>query len=259
MKTLRKAQKLIKGIGAKPGTQIIFKDISDAYFANQNFEKAYQYQLEYSSFRDVIFNHEKSTALLELTTKYESEFAAEKQKIQIEKLENEKAVNTKIRSILLALVGLGVLLVVVLFTSYRRKRRDNKLLLYKNEEIIRQKSEIDAKNVELEDKNDSLDELNQKLVKEMAERESIEQSSFARDRFLATMSHEMRTPMNIIIGLTHLLLNEKPRKDQIEHLRTLQFSANNLVVFINDILDFSKIEAGKLTLENREFNPKKNF
>jgi tetratricopeptide (TPR) repeat protein len=256
---LEKSSGLVEEIGPEPGTQTIFKDISDAYYSIQNFEKAFQYQLEYSKYRDVIFNNEKSTALLELTTKYESEFAAEKQKAQIETLENEKVVNSKIRSFLMALVGLAVLLVVVLFTSFRRKQRDNKLLLNKNEEINRQKSEIDTKNVELKEKNDNLDDLNQKLVKEMAERESIEQSSFARDRFLATMSHEMRTPMNIIIGLTHLLLNENPKKDQIEHLRTLQFSANNLVVFINDILDFSKIEAGKLTLENREFNPKKTF
>ena len=256
---LEKSANLVRKIGPKPGAQTIFKEISDAYAANQNYEKAYQYNLEYSKFRDVIFNNEKSTALLELTTKYESEFAAEKQKRQIETLENEKSFNSKIRSFLLALVGLGVMLVIVLFNSYRRKQKDNKLLLTKNEEIYKQKSEIDAKNVQLEEKNDSLDELNQKLVKEMAERESIEQSSFARDRFLATMSHEMRTPMNIIIGLTHLLLNEKPRKDQIEHLRTLQFSANNLVVFINDILDFSKIEAGKLTLDNIEFNPKQTF
>lgn len=250
---------LIKKIGPEPGTQNILKNISDAYLSIKNFEKAFQYQLDYSNYRDVIFNNEKSTALLELTTKYESEFAAEEQKRQIQSLENEKAVNTKIRSFLMALVGLGLLLIVVLFLSYRRKQKDNQLLLIKNAEIIRQKSEIDAKNNELHDKNINLDQLNQKLVEEMAERESIEQSSFARDRFLATMSHEMRTPMNIIIGLTHLLLNEKPRKDQIEHLRTLQFSANNLVVFINDILDFSKIEAGKLTLENREFNPKETF
>jgi len=101
--------------------------------------------------------------------------------------------------------------------------------------------------------------LNGKLVDEMAERESIEKSSFARDRFLATMSHEMKTPMNIITGLTHLLLDEKPREDQVKHLRTLQFSANNLVVYINDILDFSKIEAGRITLDSREFSLKDRF
>jgi len=256
---LEKSGSLINELGPEPGTPIILKGISDAYQSVNNFKKAFRYQLEYSNYRDIIFNNEKSTALLELTTKYESEFAAEKQKRQIESLENENLVNTKIRYFLLALVGLGLLFVIVLFFSYKSKQRDNKLLLNQNEEINRQKSEIDTKNVELNGKNEILDELNQKLVLEMAERESIEQSSFARDRFIATMSHEMRTPMNIIIGLTHLLLNEDPKEDQVDHLRTLQFSANNLVVFINDILDFSKIEAGKLTLENREFNPKKTF
>jgi signal transduction histidine kinase/BarA-like signal transduction histidine kinase len=250
---------LIKAIGPEPGTQNILKSISEAYISIENFEQALRYQLDYANYRDEIFNHEKSTALLELTTKYESEFAAEEQKRQIETLENEKAFSSKIRSFLLAMIGLGVLFVIVLFFSYKRKQKDNLLLMQKNEEINSQKMEIDAKNAQLNEKNDNLDDLNQKLLKEMADRESIEQSSFARDRFLATMSHEMRTPMNIIIGLTHMLLSENPRKDQIEHLRSLQFSANNLVVFINDILDFSKIEAGKLTLENREFNPKETF
>ena len=159
----------------------------------------------------------------------------------------------------MALVGLGCLLVGVLFFSWKRSQSANEALTEKNLEIRSQKAEIDEKNMELEGKNDSLDMLNQKLVEEIAERENIEQSSFARDRFLATMSHEMRTPMNIIIGLAHLLIEEEPRPDQVEHLRTLQFSANNLVVFINDVLDFSKIEAGKLNLDTRVFNPKSTF
>ncbi|RMF29093.1 MAG: response regulator, partial [Bacteroidetes bacterium] len=100
-----------------------------------------------------------------------------------------------------------------------------------------------------------LDELNRRLVNEIADREAIEKSSFARDNFLAAMSHEMRTPINALAATTHLLLEENPRPDQIEHLRTLQFAANNLVVFINDILDFSKIEAGKLELDWRPFSP----
>ena len=62
-----------------------------------------------------------------------------------------------------------------------------------------------------------------------------------------------------ITGLTHLLLEENPRPEQIEHLRTLQFSANNLVVFINDVLDYSKIEAGRITLEKRDFSIKYTF
>ena len=254
VKYLEKSVELLRQIGAEPGTQNIYQNISLAYQDLGDFKNAYKYQMAYANNKEIIFNKEKSTALLELTTKYDSQFAAEKQKQKIADLEKEQAFSTRMRYFLMALVGLGLLLMGVLYNSYRLKKRDNNLLRAKNEEIESQKVEIHAKNAELNEKNESLDVLNQMLVKEMADRESIEQSSFARERFLATMSHEMRTPMNIIIGLTHLLLSENPREDQIDHLRTLQFSANNLVVFINDVLDFSKIEAGKLTLESREFN-----
>jgi len=254
-KNLKESIQLLKVEGQSPKTQAIYRDIAAAYQDIGLFEQAYDMHVAYAESRDVFFNSEKDKALLELTTKYESEFEAEKSQATIATLEKEQAYSTKMNTFLYALLGLGALLMFVLFSSYRRKKRDNDLLLNKNEEISRQGEEIKSKNLLLKNTNDSLDNLNHKLVNEMAERESIEQSSFARDRFLATMSHEMRTPMNIIIGLTHLLLEEEPRQDQIEHLRTLQFSANNLVVFINDVLDFSKIEAGKLTLESREFSP----
>ena len=247
----------LKKIKVRPGVQHIYKAVALAYEDLGDFKAAYNSHITYAKMRDLLYNEEKSKALLELTTKYESEFAAEQQQQQIEKLELQQASAKKFRYVLLAIIGLIGLLLLNVYNNYKRKKKDNELLLAKNEEIHRQKDEIDNQNLKLEEKNASLDILNQKLVHEMAERESIEKSSFARDRFLATMSHEMRTPMNIIIGLTHLLLEEKPRENQVEHLRTLQFSANNLLVFINDILDFSKIEAGKLTLENRDFKLQK--
>ena len=254
-KNLQSGIKLLKAEGQSPKTQGIYRDIAGAYKELGLYEKAYEMHVAYADSRDVFYNNEKDKALLELTTKYESEFEAEKNQATIASLEKEQTFSSRMRTFLYALIALGSLLMFVLFTSYRRKKQDNELLMNKNDEISRQGEEIKDKNLLLKNTNESLDNLNHKLVNEMAERESIEQSSFARDRFLATMSHEMRTPMNIIIGLTHLLLEEEPRQDQIEHLRTLQFSANNLVVFINDVLDFSKIEAGKLTLESREFSP----
>jgi len=83
-----------------------------------------------------------------------------------------------------------------------------------------------------------------------------EKASKIKAEFLSTMSHEIRTPMNAVIGLTHILLHEDPRPDQVETLKTLRFSAENLLVLINDILDFSKIEAGKVIFEEIDFNLK---
>lgn len=85
-------------------------------------------------------------------------------------------------------------------------------------------------------------------------KEKAEQASLVKSQFLSTMSHEIRTPMNAVIGLAHLLMEENPREDQLENLKTLKFSAENLMELINDILDFSKIDAGEIELEKSPFD-----
>ncbi|MCA9545383.1 MAG: hybrid sensor histidine kinase/response regulator, partial [Myxococcales bacterium] len=60
------------------------------------------------------------------------------------------------------------------------------------------------------------------------------------------MSHEVRTPMNAVIGMTSLLLDTDLNSEQEDIVATIQSSSEALLVIINDILDFSKIESGKL-------------
>lgn len=81
-----------------------------------------------------------------------------------------------------------------------------------------------------------------------------EEAARAKSEFLSIMSHEIRTPMNAVIGTIHLLLSESPKKSQMENLKTLKFSAENLLILINDILDYSKVEAGKIKLEHISFD-----
>jgi PAS domain S-box-containing protein len=85
---------------------------------------------------------------------------------------------------------------------------------------------------------------------------AAEQAAKAKTDFLSNMSHEIRTPMNAVIGLTELLLQEPQSEKNLEYLRSIKYSADNLLIIINDILDFSKIESGKITLENIDFEPR---
>jgi PAS domain S-box-containing protein len=84
-------------------------------------------------------------------------------------------------------------------------------------------------------------------------KEKAEQASQVKSQFLSVMSHEIRTPMNAVIGLAHFLMEENPRPDQLENLKTLQFSAQSLMALINDILDYTKIDSGKIDLEHEPF------
>jgi signal transduction histidine kinase/CheY-like chemotaxis protein len=79
-------------------------------------------------------------------------------------------------------------------------------------------------------------------------KETAESNSKAKSVFLANMSHEMRTPMNVIVGLTDLMLEEKEPVNIKETLGKINTAGNTLMGLINDVLDMSKIEAGKLEL-----------
>ncbi len=77
-------------------------------------------------------------------------------------------------------------------------------------------------------------------------KEAAEAASKAKTEFLSTISHEMRTPLNAVIGMTNFLIKDTPKPQQEENLQTLKFSAEHLMMLINDVLDYSKIEAGKI-------------
>ncbi|MBS1688577.1 MAG: response regulator [Bacteroidetes bacterium] len=84
--------------------------------------------------------------------------------------------------------------------------------------------------------------------------EEANELAISKSNFLSTMSHELRTPLNSVIGITELLLEDKPEERQKENLEILQLSALDLLSLINNVLDFNKIDADKPKLEAIPFN-----
>ncbi|WP_175426406.1 ATP-binding protein [Azospirillum brasilense] len=80
-----------------------------------------------------------------------------------------------------------------------------------------------------------------------------EAASRAKAEFLATMSHEMRTPLNGILGFSRLLLDEDLTPRQNHHARLVRDAGRSLLTVIEDVLDFSRIEAGRLALNDTPF------
>jgi signal transduction histidine kinase len=86
-------------------------------------------------------------------------------------------------------------------------------------------------------------------------KEYAEEANLSKSTFLANMSHDIRTPLNGILGLTEIILGEDGvQKSHRKYLEIVRDSGKNLTHLINDILDFSKMESGKLHIESIPFN-----
>ena len=167
-----------------------------------------------------------------LSTKKRLEFLKNGQtEYQLEKIENlQELKDTKTKNKIITMLAFAFFTILSLFT----------ISLYKNN-TIRKKSnnELSLKNKEL-----------------IIAKDTAEQATKAKANFLSTVTHELRTPLYAVTGLTNMLIEEDPKEEQKKHLTSLKFSGDYLLTFINDILDINKIEAQKVDLETEIFNLK---
>ncbi len=98
--------------------------------------------------------------------------------------------------------------------------------------------------------NSKLEEAYKKINELQAQ---VQKSHELKSEFLASISHEVRTPLNGVIGLTELLLHTELDDSQASMIASLKASGNNLLNIINDVWDFAKIEAGQIELDIQRF------
>jgi len=130
------------------------------------------------------------------------------------------------------------------------------LLREKQQQELRAEKEANLRleqyNIQLTKANDEMRRAQEIAVEAL---QSAERASKAKTDFLANMSHDIRTPMNAIIGITTLMKNELHDPEKLaDHLDKLESSGQLLLGIINDILDMSRIESGKTTLSIEKMN-----
>ena len=134
----------------------------------------------------------------------------------------------------------SVAVILILWRLQRDMQRD--ALLAEQETNLR----LESYNQQLAARNAELKRAQEVAVDAL---QGAERASKAKTDFLSNMSHDIRTPMNAIIGITTLMKNELHEPDKLaEHLEKLEISGHLLLGIINDILDMSRIESGKTTL-----------
>lgn len=202
-----------------------YEQLADIYERQGEYAEALSYTQSLEKIKDSIFNLGKA----KLETSMADKIRFEHQMNELNKLQakNEELSESKNRSEVTAILTSAFLtiisfLAISLFRNNQIKLKTNDLLYTKNKEL------------------------------ELA-RDAAVSAMEAKTNFLSTVTHELRTPLYAVTGLTHLLLEENPAEHQKEHLKSLKFSGEYLLNFINDILQINKIDADKLEPLSIEF------
>lgn len=214
-------------------THNLLENINEGYITLSNiYQNANDYKLSNEYLRahlklsDSLLDIKRENLSPEKRAQFLNEYnAAKTQELKVQMEEQDADTNlSKITTILsIALITILSLLTLSLYKNNNIRLKTNNMLHKKNDELV--------------------------IAKEKAEL-----ASKTKANFLSTVTHELRTPLYAVTGLTNMLLDENPKPDQIQHLKSLKFSGDYLLTFINDILQINKIEANKVELDPEVFD-----
>ncbi|MGH1386239.1 response regulator [Kordia sp.] len=207
-----------------------YKDLADIYIKRGDKRAELEALAKHIEAYELYNLYKKSALLSEIVLKYGiEEYEGKLEKIEQEQEDKELYINDyrKLTTIFIIILVILVLLTGVFYLNQRTRVRTNALLSGQNKQLVEAKKQI-------------------------------ENVSKIRTNFFSLISHELRTPLYAIIGMTNLLLLEKPAEFQERYLKSLKFSGEHLLAIINNILQMNKVEASKMEAVEENVDLRKN-
>lgn len=265
---------LSKGLGMKDYVSYNYEALSEIYEKRNDYKQALYYYKDFVDVKDSIFNESKMQQVQELEAKFQNaqkqkeiEFLKLDQQLQESEIKKKEAQNL----ILIFSSFLTFVIAVILFLFNRSQKRSSSLLEKEvkehkeTEEKLNQltkelENRVTERTIELEKINKQLlleaDEHNKTLKKLEIEKNRAEEADNVKSKFLANISHEVRTPLNAISGFSEMLgKDDLPKNKKYNYINIIKESCTSLTNLIDDIVDYASIEAGEIKIEKKEFNP----
>lgn len=217
----------------------VLQELSEIYYMTENYKLALDYFKELTTLKDSIYNEEARDKITTLRLDYELSEKNRENEILQKNLELSKVKSLKDRNLRNYVIVISILIIILAFVLYRRyvdKQRSN-------EELKRMNASLERR---VEERTRRLQEENERRKSAQLQ---AELANAAKTRFLATINHEVRTPINAIIGFCDLTIKSGLDSAQEENLHKVKDSSQHLLSLFKDILDYSQIEAGQMELK----------
>lgn len=203
-----------------------YQEYSKFLYSIGNYKEAYNIKNSYETLKDEIHNQEKLKSAQIAGVQIElDESKREINEIELQKIAQEKNLRYS-KIIVILFMAVVIVLSLLLYTFYKNNLFRKKV----NQQLLESNSELKVA------------------------RDKAEESSILKSQFISTVTHELRTPLYGVIGITDLILDEHRELENSPHINSLKFSAKYLLSLVNDLLQIHKIEDRKIVLDETPLN-----
>ncbi len=219
-----RAFEMRKKLGDKRGMAASLNLLAEIYSAKSDYKSAFNYYKQASVLSDSLINEKKNKDIAELQEKFQQT----KRDKEILLLQRESTSQKYFRNSLLIITFLISITTVFIFIAYHSKRKVHDLLIISNQEVIKQKEELQFLNEQLQELNAT------------------------KDKFFSIIAHDLKSPFLGFLGLTEMMVDENASLTQAELLdlsKDMHKSANSLFKLLQNLLAWSQMQKGTIILE----------